>query len=73
MTYQEFEWEVYKTFVERSDDGPNAWRLGQTYFNVLTYANNELADEVRGTNIDPFFVDDRLGTFLEFVRARWSE
>ena len=27
------------------------WRLGQTYFNVFTYANPRLAEEVRGSLI----------------------
>lgn len=35
-----------------------SWRLGQTYFNVLYQYYPELADSIRSTEYDPFYVDD---------------
>ena len=40
-------------------------RLGQTYFNVLYKYDPELADQIRGTETDPFHRDDRIINFLK--------
>lgn len=49
------------------------WRYGQTAYNVLEAFDCDLADKVRGTNLDPFHDDDRLPEFLATVRDKWSE
>ena len=47
-------------------------RLGQVFFNCLCSVRPELADEIRGTDTDPFYVTDpyspvwdRFFTFIE--------
>lgn len=45
-------------------------RPGQWAFNVLAAARPELADAVRGTDVDPFHRDDRLPELLAWVRDR---
>lgn len=47
---------------------PN-WRYGQTLFNILYSVAPYIANEIRGTNIDPFYVDDeeRIKKFFEFI------
>ena len=49
------------------------WRLGQTYFNVLTQVRGDLAEKVRGSLVDPFHSDSRVGDFLVFVSDNWDE
>lgn len=36
---------------------PGDWRLGQAYFNALFLIYPEVAELVRGTEADPFYVD----------------
>lgn len=47
------------------------WRVGQTYFNTLYEMRQHLADEIRGTNLDPFYADEQLPFFLAYVEASW--
>jgi hypothetical protein len=42
-------------------------RNGQAHFNVLYQMNPHLADEIRGTVLDPFHRDDRVPAFLTVV------
>jgi hypothetical protein len=44
------------------------WRLGQAYFNFLAQDYPELAKEIAGTDIDPFYVDDRINDFLKHIQ-----
>lgn len=48
------------------------WRDGQTYFNVLYAGRPDLADAVRGTDLDPFHRDDRVPAFLRWVARNWD-
>jgi hypothetical protein len=43
-------------------------RLGQRFFNYLGKVYPKIADEIRGTQIDPFYVDDRLPNCLNYIR-----
>ncbi|WP_332645081.1 hypothetical protein [Aeromicrobium sp.] len=61
--------QIVRTVHARTTD----WRLGQTYFNVLTEARPELAEKVRGSIVDPFHQDARIGDFLVFVSDNWDE
>lgn len=49
---------------------PN-WRVGQTWFNVLDQQRPDLADKIRGTDLDPFHRDDRVGNFIAWVEENW--
>jgi hypothetical protein len=46
------------------------WRKGQAYFNALHEVHPELADEIRGGNLDPFYQDKRIDEFLAWVKTR---
>lgn len=54
------------------------WRVGQTAYNVLCTMRPELAEQIRGTGIDPFYADrlphahDKIATFLAHVREQWD-
>ncbi len=61
--------QIVATVQERTPD----WRLGQTYFNVLSEARPVLAEKVRSTPLDPFYQDARIGEFLTFITEGWDE
>lgn len=50
----------------------NDERLGQTYFNVLVELRPEIAEEIRGTDLDAFFDNDKLPAMLNYVYKRWQ-
>jgi hypothetical protein len=45
---------------------PN-WRKGQTIFNCLYNLYPDFANEIRATELDPFYIDDRIPQTLEYV------
>ena len=53
-------------------DNPN-WRLGQAYFNVLFDLRPDLAERIRTTPLDPFYMPPA-GTarFLEWLQFEWE-
>lgn len=42
-------------------------REGQKAFNELYRTNPEIADKIRGTKFDPFYIDQRLPEFYKEV------
>lgn len=50
------------------------WRVGQAAFNILMDYRPNLAEEVRATNLDPFFFDtwDGCEAFFALVEERWN-
>ena len=54
----------FKNYRKYRIDYPEL-RSGQSYFNVLYDMNPELANEIRGTNIDPFHKKD--GDMVPFI------
>ena len=56
--------------TERQADYPE-WREGQTAFNVLHEMRPELANKIRGGTIDPFYRDDKLPYFVEWLEGDW--
>ena len=51
------------------------WRYGQTLFNVLYEHHPDLADEIRGGELDPYYKEGRKGfeKFLHYVNCRLEE
>lgn len=51
------------------------WRYGQAAFNYLQNIRPDLADAVRGSNMDPFYVqqfpDDRWERFVAYLESNW--
>lgn len=45
------------------------YRRGQAYFNVLHDCLPSLAERIRGTGLDPFYDDNRLGRFLNWLEG----
>lgn len=63
-------WWQYLIKIRKTKNTNPEWREGQVYFNVLEVYLPELAAQVRGTDLDPFYNDDRLDAFREWVSLR---
>lgn len=50
--------------VHRCQQVSASWRAGQTMFNVLWELHPTLATVIRGSNVDPFYRNDRIPAFL---------
>lgn len=48
-------------------------RIGQSVFNTLYDLDPEMADSIRGTDLDPFYNDDRVAKFYDHVFGRNSD
>lgn len=46
-------------------------RLGQHMFNELYLLNTAIANQIRGSIVDPFYNDDKIPAFLERVDELW--
>ena len=57
--------EFYQHLVVYMHDHPQQ-RKGQAAFNVMWYMFPDIADEFRGSELDPFYHDERT---LDFVEA----
>lgn len=53
------------------------WRYGQAMFNHLESVRPDLAQHIRGTDTDPFYVerlsDPRWDRFVEFIESEWRK
>jgi len=63
--------EEYKERVSYNFMANPKWRLGQTYFNTLYDMNPDLANHIRGSNIDPFHNDSLIEDFESYVKDHW--
>lgn len=43
------------------------WRLGQTAFNSLYMMDMEAGNYIRGTDLDPFYKDERIGATIKAI------
>lgn len=46
-------------------------RSGQAHYNELNLHRPDLAEALIGTKYDPYYDDERLGSFFTFIRERW--
>ena len=67
MTYQEYCQKANAQFI----NAEGTLRLGQSYMNLLYEVRPELEQRICGTDLDPFYKDDNLYHFLEFVKSEW--
>ena len=44
-----------------------SWRKGQAYFNYLYQLHPDVANEIRGTEYDPFYLNSRIEKFLNKI------
>lgn len=54
------------------------WRNGQVAFNTLAQMRPDLAEQVRGSDFDPFYADqlprgyEKMVSFLAYLREHWD-
>ena len=74
MTFAEYLRKVQIDFAYSHAHSPqNRWRMGQTYFNVLHEVSPDLANQIRGRSLDPFYNDGAVPAFLTWLAVRWPE
>ena len=66
------EYERYLRRAVRYHDNHPAQREGQAAFNQLARENPDLADSIRGTDLDPFDDDERLPAVLDHLTSRMT-
>lgn len=44
-----------------------SWRWGQSLFNALHKSHPKIADSIRGTEYDPFYLSDRSQSMLDYL------
>ena len=47
-------------------------RVGQSYFNTLYDIKPNMANTIRGTNLDPFYQNRIIPAFLDWVEENWE-
>lgn len=62
-------WQYLAKFGEMRKAHPQ-WREGQAYFNALEELLPDFANEIRGTKLDPFYHDDRIDAFREWLSLK---
>ena len=50
---------------------PVDWRNGQCAFNLLVRVRPDLSEMIRGSLMDPFYRDDRLIDFYDYLSRNW--
>ena len=76
MTFWQFFQECELYYIRTKKQIPSI-RLGQVMFNYLLDCNEELAEQIRGTNSDPFYLDKREDNkekwdqFCDFIRENF--
>lgn len=46
-------------------------RFGQAAFNVLVEVRPDISEKIRGSLKDPFYKDERLSEFFQYVQGEW--
>lgn len=63
--------------VASTQKGFPTWRAGQVLFNVLWDLRPDLSEQIRGTELDPFFSEKTGGTkyskAIEFIELHWDD
>jgi len=58
-------WKIYQT------EHPSQ-RQGQTLFNFLYLRRRDLAEKLRGSQIDPFYNDENIHATKKFIESNWA-
>jgi hypothetical protein len=48
-------------------------RAGQHAMNLLYSYNQKLYEKITGSNIDPFYLDNKLGAFFSYIEEHWDD
>ena len=69
MTYDEFLSDVLNKYETQPKKGD--LRLGQIFFNDLCVVRPAIAEQLRGSMLDPFYKERITQVTSDFVRERW--
>ena len=69
MTYDEFFNAVHKLYM--AQEASMDFRLGQIFFNELLLVRPAIAEQLRGSMLDPFYKERITQVASDFVRERW--
>lgn len=69
ISYDKFLADVYHLHETQPNKGD--LRLGQIYFNLLCSIRPAIAEELRGSMLDPFYKERITNVLSEFVKERW--
>ncbi len=58
--------------VEQAIRDHPEWRTGQAAFNVLFIHRRDLSEQIRGTELDPFYAREIPTEFCVWVNAQWG-
>ncbi|AEC53172.1 hypothetical protein SCRM01_226 [Synechococcus phage S-CRM01] len=68
MTFQHYLDSANRYYVQNSKD----LRYGQAMMNFLCLVCPELDAKITGTDVDPFYDDNRVPVFLEYLGNHWD-
>lgn len=63
---------TFETFITEASWHKPSQRPGQRYMNLLMDMRPDLAKMVRANDLDPFYLDERIPMFLEYVMRHWE-
>jgi len=66
-------WEIFDYVQAGMLARHKTWRAGQALFNALLRVRPDLAEEIRGTDLDPFHDNKRIRDCLEHLRPRFFQ
>lgn len=69
MNYDQFLNNVHKIY--NSQEPSMDFRLGQIFFNELLIVRPAIAEQLRGSMLDPFYKERITQVVSDFVRERW--
>lgn len=49
------------------------WRYGQSYFNLLAQSNIKMANTIRATDLDPFFLHELTESQHQILEKIWND
>lgn len=58
-------------YEKLKNSGQDSWRYGQAYFNLLSNHRPDIAEQIRGTKLDPFYKDEVKKETHDFVESQW--
>ena len=68
MTKEEFD-NLKLKIEEAWEEHSLHWRRGQTVFNTLYELYPDIADDIRGTQLDPFYNDSNVIKCLKYIHS----
>jgi hypothetical protein len=55
--------------MDQVKDNPY-YRLGQAFFNILYEQHEDISNEIRGTEFDPFYNDKKIPKCIEYITGK---